>query len=74
MCKYWGINENTYNHRRARGWSLRDSLEKEAKDNQVIDHLGNKFLNMVEMCKYWGVEYSVFYNRIREGWSLEREP
>lgn len=74
MCKYWGINHNTFTTRRRLGWSLERSLTEEIcakrKAHKVRDHLGNIYQSESEMCRSWGIRYSTFMARKHSGWSV----
>lgn len=73
MCSHYGINRNTYRRRISAGWSVKDSLTKEAKPskNPCEDHLGNKFESRSSMCRYWHITLDTFAGREKNGWSLK---
>ena len=85
MCKHWNITKETLNNRLESGISLKDALEnntsvKERFDwykyikidgKYIIDHLGNKFNNVIELSKHWNVYYGTIEKRLQAGWGLK---
>lgn len=49
MCKYWGVNKNTYNHRLACGWSLKETLTTILNNTEICD--GYIILCLNKNCK-----------------------
>lgn len=76
MCSYYGISVDTFYHRRYRGMSLRDALERPTSGishfaKECKDHKGNVYDSRGMMCRYYNISYSCFNSRINAGWSLK---
>lgn len=72
MCKFWGVNPDTFRQRLASGKSLKEALEKPTEHcKPVTDHLGNVFPSERAMCRFWGIHPYTFSCRLKSGMCLK---
>ena len=69
MCKYYGVNIETYRYNPYIKREILSGLET-SNDTRCVDHLGNIFRNQKEMCDYYGISVRLYTYRIKQGWSL----
>ena len=70
MCEHYGISRFLYTHRRSKGLTLEQCLQKVSR-YRVFDHLGNEFNTKKEMCEHYGISFSTFSSRMEAGWTLK---
>lgn len=67
MCKAYGINDNVYKYRIAKGLSMEDALSPKL----VRDHHGDGYASQKEMAEAYGLTGSAYYNRRKSGMSVK---
>lgn len=72
MCKYYGVNQATFNTRIESGYSLEEALTKGFRlIEEFEDHLGNKYDSVKSICEAYDIQVSTYYRRKHRGWSIE---
>lgn len=83
MCKVYGISPDTYKNRARLGWDLEKILTTEKstsagvkqhgnkRNQEMYDHLGNRYSNKTKLCEAYGITAVTFNNRDNLGWTLK---
>ncbi len=69
MCKFHGVEPNTYNWRKHQGMPLSSCL-RPAADRGVI-YKGKKYKNLSQCCIEYNVPYATVYQRMQRGQTLD---
>lgn len=72
MCVAWGMDSETFDRRRRKGWTTLDALTTPIGRNfTVTDHLGRSFDSLTLMAAAYGIDNCTLRTRLKSGWSLE---
>lgn len=71
MCQHWGISEEVYFARRAKGCSLKEALTGDTVMYPCFDHTGKRYVSESQMLQYYGISAETYYMRRLTGWSMK---
>ncbi len=76
LAKDYGINYQTFQHRRHKKWSLEDCVDYEVADHRFkkkepIIFEGKEYKSYKELAKHYNVNYKSFMTRLYIGYSLK---